>query len=121
MTVHSAEFTIDLPKTDRRSPLRWIFSHTVRQWPIWLAAFIRAFGNAALAAVTPILTGQAVTAVLHTPPLIEKLLPIAVTIGITQIVRGGLQLARNFGFEVIAQRMERDTRKELYASLLGRA
>jgi ATP-binding cassette subfamily B protein len=121
MTVHSAEFTIDLPKTDRSSPLRWIFSHTVRQWPLWLAAFIGAFGNAALAAVTPILTGQAVTAVLHTPPLIEKLLPIAVTIGITQIVRGGLQLARNFGFEVIAQRMERDTRKELYASLLGKS
>jgi ATP-binding cassette subfamily B protein len=121
MAVHSAEFTIDLPKSDRRSPLRWILSHTVRQWPIWLAAFIGAFGNAALAAVTPILTGQAVTAVLQNPPLIEKLLPIAVTIGITQIVRGGLQLVRNFGFEVIAQRMERDTRKELYASLLGKS
>ena len=121
MAVHSAEFTIDLPKTDRRSPLRWIFSHTVRQWPIWLVAFIGAFGNAALAAVTPILTGQAVTAVLKDPPLIEKLLPIALTIAITQIVRSGLQFSRNFGFEVIAQRMERDARKELYANLLGKS
>ena len=121
MAVHSAEFTIDLPKTDRRSPLRWVFSHTVRQWPIWLVAFIGAFGNAALAAVTPILTGQAVTAVLNNPPLIEKLIPIALTIGITQILRSGLQFARNFGFEVIAQRMERDARKELYANLLGKS
>jgi len=121
MTIDSAEFTIDLPRSDRRSPIRWIFTHTVRQWPIWLAAFIGAFGNAALAAVTPVLTGQAVTAILANPPQVEKLMPIALTIAGTQILRGGLQLARNFGFEVIAQRMEKGTRKELYASLLGKS
>jgi len=121
MTVESAEFTIHLPRSDRRSPIRWILTHTLRQWPIWLAAFIGAFGNAALAAITPIWTGKAVSAVLANPPQIEQLLPFALTIAITQVIRSSLQLVRNFGFEVIAQRMERDTRKELYASLLGKS
>ena len=53
MTASSTEFSISLPRSDRRTPFRWILSHTVRQWPVWLAALIGAFGNAALAAVTP--------------------------------------------------------------------
>ncbi|HEY4720449.1 MAG TPA: ABC transporter ATP-binding protein, partial [Anaerolineae bacterium] len=35
--------------------------------------------------------------------------------------RGVLQLGRNFGSEVIGQRLERDTRHELYASLIGKS
>lgn len=121
MTASSTEFSIALPRSDRRTPFRWILSHTVRQWPVWLVALIGAFGNAALAAVTPMLTGQAVNIVLKQPVQTQRLIQIALIIAITQVIRGGLQLMRNFGFEVIAQRMERDTRKELYASLLGKS
>ncbi len=39
----------------------------------------------------------------------------------TQILRGGLQLARNFSAELIGQRVERDIRDELYVSLLGKS
>ena len=49
------------------------------------------------------------------------LLPLALTIGISQIVRGVLQLGRNFGAELMAQKMERDIRDELYLSLLGKS
>jgi len=48
-------------------------------------------------------------------------LRIALVIAMTQVVRGLLQLGRNFGAELIAQYVERDIRDELYVSLLGKS
>jgi ATP-binding cassette subfamily B protein len=118
----SAEFTLPKrKKTDRTSPSRWLFSHTITYWYLWLVMFVGAFGNAALAAVVPILVGQAIDAVSADPPLTDVLLPIALWIAGTQVLRGVLQLGRNFGAELIGQSMERDIRDELYVSLLGKS
>ncbi len=83
--------------------------------------FAGAIGNAVLAVVVPILTGDAFNAMLKNPPETSVLLPLAITIGISQIIRGVLQLGRNFGAELMAQKMERDIRDELYLSLLGKS
>ena len=80
-----------------------------------------AIGNAALAAYVPVLTGDAFNAMIKLPPDTSVLLPLALTIGISQIIRGVLQLGRNFGAELMAQHMERDIRDELYLSLLGKS
>lgn len=118
----SAEFTLPKrKKTDRRSPIRWLLTHTTRYWYLWILMFIGAFGNAALAAVIPVFTGRAIDAVSADPPLVDALLPIALWIAGTQVVRGILQLGRNFGAELIGQSMERDIREELYVSLLGKS
>ncbi len=82
---------------------------------------VGAIGNAALAAVVPVLTGDAFNAMLKPVPDTSVLLPLAVTIGISQIIRGVLQLGRNFGAELLAQKMERQVRDELYLSLLGKS
>ena len=82
---------------------------------------VGAIGNAALAAYVPVLTGDAFNAMIKLPPDTSVLLPLAITIGISQIVRGVLQLGRNFGAELMAQYMERDIRDELYLSLLGKS
>jgi len=82
---------------------------------------IGAIGNAVLAVVVPVLTGDAFNAMLESPPDTSVLLPLALTIGVSQIVRGVLQLGRNFGAELLAQKMERDIRDELYLSLLGKS
>jgi ATP-binding cassette subfamily B protein len=117
-----AEFSISaLPKTDRRTPLRWILSHVSRQWWIVVLAFIGALGNALLAAAVPVFTGQAFNAVLADPPEISLLGKIALLILGSQVLRGALQLMRNFGAELIGQRLERDIREELYVSLLGKS
>ena len=58
---------------------------------------------------------------LQTPPDYHSLLVAAIWIVATQIVRGTWQMGRNFGSEVIGQRLERDARAELYASLLGKS
>ena len=82
---------------------------------------IGAVGNAALAAVVPVLTGDAFNAMLKPVPDTSVLIPLALIIGISQIIRGVLQLGRNFGAELLAQNMERAVRDELYLSLLGKS
>lgn len=115
---------LGLPQThqfDQRSPLRWIVSHVSRNWLMVVLAFVGALGNASLAALVPILTGVAFNAILSDPADLKKLLLIAIWIVVSQLVRGVLQFGRNFGAELIGQRLERDIRDELYASLLGKS
>lgn len=82
---------------------------------------VGAAGNAGLAAVVPVLTGNAFNDMLKPTPDTSVLLPLAITIAISQIVRGILQLGRNFGAELLAQNMERQVRDELYLSLLAKS
>ncbi|MEJ2706260.1 MAG: ABC transporter ATP-binding protein [Anaerolineales bacterium] len=118
----NAEFTIPREyKTNHSSPVRWIASHAIRYWYLLLSMLLGAFGNAALAAVVPVYIGQAFNAVLASPPDTGSLLHIALLTAGSQVLRGFLQFGRNFSAEVVAQRMERDTRDELYVSLLGKS
>ena len=117
-----AEFTLPRRKqSDRRNPVAWILSHASRHWGLIILMLIGAIGNAALAAVVPVLVGQALDAVLAVPPQAAMILTLALWIGGTQVIRGVLQLGRNFGAELIAQKVERDIRDELYLSLLGKS
>ena len=117
-----AEFTLPhIVNADRRGPVRWIWSHAIRHWWLLLMIFLGALGNAALAALVPVYIGSAFNSMLQTPPDVTVLIPFALLIGATQIIRGVLQLARNFGAEWIAQKIERDIREELYAALLGKS
>jgi len=69
----------------------------------------------------PVLFGQAFDLVLTGGPVADGLLRIGLIILVSQLVRGGLQFARNYGAELMAQRLERDVRDELYLSLLGKS
>ena len=117
-----AEFTLHRKNSyNRATTLKWIASHARPYWWIVIMIIIGAIGNAALAAYVPVLTGDAFNSMIESPPDTSVLLPLALIIGISQIVRGVLQLGRNFGAELMAQRMERDIRDELYLSLLGKS
>ena len=117
-----AEFTMARKHhSDRRSAERWLWSHAIRHWWIILMMLAGAVGNAALMAVVPVLIGRAFNDMLATPPRMEALLPLALIMGGSQILRGILQLGRNFGAEMLAQRLERQIRDELYLSLLGKS
>jgi len=121
-TMTTAEFTLPLPyHTDRTSPLRWVISHLLHQWWLVLIAVIGAVGNAALAGVAPVLMGNAFNQVSGGQFTPASLLRIAVLMAISQTVRVLLQFGRNFGFELVAQRMERNVRNELYTDLLGKS
>ena len=117
-----AEFTLYRRHTYRRtSAVRWVWDHARRYWWIIAITIAGAVGNAGLAALAPILTGDAFTAMMKPVPDTSVLLPLALIIGGSQILRGALQLGRNFGAELMAQKMERDIRDELYLSLLGKS
>jgi len=107
--------------TCRRSALCWVASHAAHQWLLILLLIAGALGNAALAAYVPVMVGKAFNAVLAHPPHVSYLKVAAVLIAGSQILRGVLQFVRNFGAEMIAQRVERDIRDELYISLLGKS
>ncbi len=119
----ASEFTLpDKYHSNRSGPVRWILSHARRYWYIVLIMLIGALGNAALAAVVPMLIGRAFNVVTSSAPgKIKALLVIAVLIVGSQVLRSALQLGRNFGAELIAQKLERDIRDELYTALLGKS
>lgn len=107
--------------SDRRSAVRWVISHGLHYWYLGVVMLIGAIGNAALAAVVPVLVGQAFNAILASPPQTGLLLRFALIIAGSQVLRAVLQFGRNFGVELIGQRVERDIRHELYTSLLGKS
>ncbi len=107
--------------SDRRSAVRWVVSHGLHYWYLGVLMLVGAIGNAALAAVVPVLIGRAFNAILATPPQTDLLLGFALIIAGSQLLRGVLQFGRNFGVELIGQRVERDIRHELYTSLLGKS
>jgi len=122
MTTGAAEFTITRQRTFNRSgPVRWIAHHLLPYWYLVLVMLLGAFGNAALAAVVPVYIGRAFDLMLSPRPDLKALAGLAVFVALSQVVRGVLQLGRNFGAELIGQRMERDIRDELYLSLLGKS
>ena len=83
--------------------------------------FLGAFGNAALAAVVPVLIGIAFDAALKSPADLSTIGWIALGVIASQSVRAVLQLGRNFSSAVMGERLERDMREELYISLLGKS
>ena len=117
-----AEFTLTREPSERtKGPARWIWSHAVRYWYILLMLVIGAIGNAALASAVPVLVGNAFNDMLKPNATVSVLIPLALMLGASQIGRGILQFGRNFGAELMAQKMERDIRDELYVSLLGKS
>jgi ATP-binding cassette subfamily B protein len=117
-----AEFTLKRKNIyNHTSAVRWIVSHARPYSWIVVMLVAGAIGNAALAAYVPVLTGNAFNAMVKLPPDTSVLIPLAIIIGVSQIIRGILQLGRNFGAELLAQYLERDIRDELYLSLLGKS
>ncbi|MFO8037721.1 MAG: ABC transporter ATP-binding protein [Anaerolineales bacterium] len=126
--MRSSEFTLPKEKQvsenvrrARTSPVRWIAAHAIRYWYLGIGMLVGAVSNAAFAAIVPMIIGRAMDALLQDPPDVALLGRFALFILVTQIVRGGLQLGRNFSAELTGQRMERDIRHELYTSMLGKS
>jgi ATP-binding cassette subfamily B protein len=117
----ASEFIARIYKTDHSTPLRFIWSHIARHPLVAILMLLGAFSNAALASAVPYFIGQAFNAVLAGGDAMSVVIAMSLAIIAAQILRAGLQLMRNFSAEIFAQRIERDVRDELYASLLGKS
>ncbi|MCB0045961.1 MAG: ABC transporter ATP-binding protein [Caldilineaceae bacterium] len=107
--------------TDTRDPARWIRSHLTRNKLLLALIITGAISNAGLAAALPLFTGAAFDAIVSATPNVGLLVRAAFLLLLSQAIRAAMQFGRNFGSEVLGQRLERDTRQELYASLLGKS
>ncbi len=106
-------------QSDRRSPARWLLSHAMQQKIFILAVVVGAFGNGMGAGLLPMFIGRGFDIIVKTGD-VHLLGVTALWLIGSQLIRGVLMLMRNFASEIIGQRVERDTRDELYLSLIGK-
>jgi ATP-binding cassette, subfamily B, bacterial len=111
---------------DRSGPVRWIVSHLLR-YPIFpLIAVLAAILNNWAYAMIQVSIGRAFDLV-TSPGWLNGAMPqralalLALTVAGIALTQGISGLARNYSFEFLAQHTERDTRDELYVSLLGKS
>ncbi len=106
--------------TNHSSPFRFILSHILRHPLVIVGVVVGALANAIGAALLPIYIGQAFNAIIDSSDM-SVVVNLTIAIFISQVIRAVLQFMRNFCSEVYGQRIERDVRDELYASLLGKS
>lgn len=106
---------------NRTGPVRWIVSHVIR-YP-WLPVTViaaAALNNFAYSAIQ-LFIGRAFDLIEQPNWEVATLVALAAGVFLAATAQGALGLVRNYATEFIAQRMERDSRDELYASLLGKS
>ena len=121
-SVASREFTVaDEYVYNRAGPVRWIISHVLRYKRFLLGAVGAMIAANVLLAAIPRLTGTAFNEVLRAHPDQSRLALVALAILACVLAGGVFDAAARFSTEILAQRLERDSRDELYLSLLGKS
>jgi ATP-binding cassette subfamily B protein len=122
MGVTKREFTIENEYGyNRSSPLRWIVSHVGRYLWLPLAMFVAAVVNNFAYSFIQVYVGRAFDLITTPNWQNSALLWIAGGAVAMAAIQGATGLLRNYAGEFLAQRIERDTRAELYISLLGKS
>jgi ATP-binding cassette subfamily B protein len=116
------EFSVpDAVTYNRSGPLRWILSHLLR-YPHLIVSFgVAAMLTNVLFSAVPRLTGLVFDEVLKPNPSAQRVLSIGLAILGLAIVRGFIDITNSWSVETLGQRLERDSREELYISLLSKS
>jgi len=104
----------------RKGPIRWISSHLWRYPWLPLAVLATAVFNNFAYSYIQVIIGQGFDLITSPDWQVRQLAITAGTAFLIAATQGLFGLGRNYANEIIAQRMERDTRDELYVSLLGK-
>jgi len=115
------EFTIaNEYQYDHRSPLRWLSSHILR-YPLLLITFlVTTVGMASSQSLSAVMVGRAFDTVIQGAGL--GALTLAALLAVAAYVGYGLfDIVNSMAIRVLAQRVDRDARDELYISLLGKS
>ncbi len=106
---------------NRSNPTRWIASHLLRYKHFLLGFILLTIATNALHAFISTLTGIAFNTVLKGEAARSDLLTIALTLLAVIVLQGSLDLGARFSAEILGKRLTRDSREELYISLLGKS
>jgi len=115
------EFTVaNEYQYDHRSPLRWLTSHIMRYRVLLITFLITTVGMASSQSLSAVMVGRAFDTVIQgagTAALtVAALLVVAAYVGY-----GLFDIVNSMAIRVLAQRVERDARDELYLSLLSKS
>lgn len=121
--VSGSEFTVDDAATyNRKSPLKWVISHLLHLKGWVLLFIITAFLTEFLNAMIPGYTGRAFDAVIENGgDRLSTLKQIAIALLIIVLARGVVDFIARIGIEVLANSLQRNTREEMFISLLGKS
>lgn len=121
--MEKTEFlTQNVYQSDLSSPTRWIASHAWRYKLFLFGAVAGKTVSIAAYSIAPVFVGRAADAILHPEQAAPNALLMAALGVLGGLVGDGISnLLGSLSVEVIAQKLEVDTRDELYASLLGKS
>jgi ATP-binding cassette subfamily B protein len=122
VVADQSEFTVAGQfRSDRRGAVRWIWSHQMRsKWHV--VGFLG--GSLAMVVLNssiPDLTGAAFNTVLGHGDKVHRLTVIVLWLLVIVLLRGATDIVARLCTAVLAQRMDRGAREELYISLLGKS
>jgi len=118
----SQEFRVEgAARYDLRSPTRWIGSHVLRYPVLLLATIVGYTVSSALYSLTAVLIGQAFDGISRANNATQFLLSVALALLGVKFGQGLASLLGTFAIDILAHRVERDAREELFISLLGKS
>jgi ATP-binding cassette subfamily B protein len=106
---------------NRSGPVRWIISHMLRHPFFPLLMLLGGMLSNWSFGSRQVLIGDAFTLITTPGWQVADLLSVALLVMAAATGQGLGGVLRNFSVEFLAQRIERDARSELYASLLGKS
>jgi len=115
------EFTVDHEyEYDHRSPLRWLSSHIWRYRGLLITFLLTTIGMAASQSMSAVTVGRAFDTVIHGEG-VQALTWAALLVVSAYVGYGLFDIVNSMAIRVLAQRVERDARDELYLSLLSKS
>ncbi|HLV37775.1 MAG TPA: ABC transporter ATP-binding protein [Spirillospora sp.] len=121
MTPSKGEFTvIDAYRYNRSGTLRWILSHVLRYKLLFFGAIVLYLVGWTSFSYARILIGNAAEEIVN-PTGPDAIILISLSILFVLVVDSMCFLIGSLSIETIAQRLSRDSREELYVSLLGKS
>jgi len=121
VTPSKGEFTvIDAYRYNRSGTLRWILSHVLRYKLLFFGAIVLYLVGWTSFSYARILIGNAAEEIVN-PTGPDAIILISLSILFVLVVDSMCFLIGSLSIETIAQRLSRDSREELYVSLLGKS
>jgi ATP-binding cassette subfamily B protein len=119
--AQATEFSVpEAPQYHHGGAARWILSHLWRdRWTTLLTAAMTILSYL-LYSQAQLFIGRAANLLLSPEATLEALATITAIVLGAFVLSSALDLGRSLAIEVLAQRLERDARAELYVSLLGK-
>jgi ATP-binding cassette subfamily B protein len=116
-----SEFTVaDEYVYDRRSPLRWVWSHIMRYRVLLVTFLLTTVGMAASQSLSAVMVGRAFDVIIGRAGA-QALTVTALLVVVAYVGYGAFDIVNSMAIRVLAQRVERDARDELYLSLLSKS